>query len=237
MGLLDVLRKIGVIRYGTYKGTYTSARDMPDELFMENVYDAKKDLIHSSQSTKADTGKMEGGMFCSQCGTQIPQDAKYCPKCGAQTSPGQQAAAPGVSGGMAAAMTPKKKMALWKKLLLGTAAFLVLVIGAALYFTSDLLVPIDAQLAALRSGDVRGAYEQTASAFKQATSYEQFAAFVAAYPSLSKNKEASFSERSWEGSQGHVKGTLTDVSGGVLPVEFRLVKENDQWKILGINLK
>lgn len=131
---------------------------------------------------------------------------------------------------------PKKKMALWKKIVLGVVAFLVLVIGSALFFTSDLIVPIDAHLAALRAGDIRGAYEQTSSAFKQTTSLEQFAAFISTYPSLSKNKKASFSERSWEGSQGHVKGTLTDESGGVLPVEFRLIKENDQWRILGINL-
>lgn len=175
-------------------------------------------------------------MYCSQCGSPFPNGGKFCPNCGSPvpTSSQNEGLSP-IPGTEAAA--PKKKMALWKKIVLGVVAFLVLVIGSALFFTSDLIVPIDAHLAALRAGDIRGAYEQTSSAFKQSTSYEQFAAFISTYPSLSKNKKASFSERSWEGSQGHVKGTLTDESGGVLPVEFRLVKENDTWKILGINLK
>jgi len=43
--IIDILRKIGVLRYGTKKGTYRSVREMPAELFMADVYDAKKDLV------------------------------------------------------------------------------------------------------------------------------------------------------------------------------------------------
>jgi len=43
--IIDILRKIGVLRYGTKKGTYSSVREMPAELFMADVYDAKKDLV------------------------------------------------------------------------------------------------------------------------------------------------------------------------------------------------
>jgi hypothetical protein len=176
-------------------------------------------------------------MFCSQCGFQSASDAKFCSNCGNQLAPEKQTeAATATTPTFATMPQPKKKMATWKKVVLGGVVFIILVVSLALYATSGLLVPINAQLEALRAGNLRGAYEQTSSAFQQTTSYEQFAAFVKAYPGLFKNKDTSFSDRSWEGSQGHVKGTLIDDSGGVIPIEYRLVKENGKWKILGINM-
>ena len=55
MSLMYWLRKLGILRFGTYKGTYTSAKDMPDELFMDDVYDSEKDL-----TTKEDITKLAG---------------------------------------------------------------------------------------------------------------------------------------------------------------------------------
>ena len=46
MKMVEWLRKLGILRYGVKSGTYTSAKDMPPELFMEDVYDAQKDLVH-----------------------------------------------------------------------------------------------------------------------------------------------------------------------------------------------
>jgi hypothetical protein len=188
-------------------------------------------------SNKRRLQKTEGGMFCSQCGFQSASDAKFCSNCGNQLASEKQTEAATVTTPSFTNVTmPKKKMATWKKVVLGGVVFIILVISVALYATSGLLVPINAQLEALRAGNIRGAYEQTSSAFQQTTSYEQFTAFVKAYPGLFKNKETSFSDRSWEGSQGHVKGTLIDDSGGVIPIEYRLVKENGKWMILGINM-
>ena len=45
MNLIAILRKLGILRFGAYKGTYSSAKDMPSELLMDDVYDAKKDLV------------------------------------------------------------------------------------------------------------------------------------------------------------------------------------------------
>ena len=53
MKLMDWLHKLGIIRGGFNKGTYTSARDMPDEIFMDDVYDAKRDLTGKEDIKKA----------------------------------------------------------------------------------------------------------------------------------------------------------------------------------------
>lgn len=48
-----ILRKVGVLRYGVKKYKYTSAKDMPAEALMDDVYDSRKDLI-----TKEDLKKL-----------------------------------------------------------------------------------------------------------------------------------------------------------------------------------
>lgn len=45
MKLLDVLKKLGVVRVGSVSGTYKSYQEMPDELMYDNVYDKKTDLM------------------------------------------------------------------------------------------------------------------------------------------------------------------------------------------------
>ena len=53
MKILDVLRKLGILRYGTKAATYTSMRDKPAELFMDDVFNADKDLVNKEDLKKA----------------------------------------------------------------------------------------------------------------------------------------------------------------------------------------
>ena len=63
MNLIDFLRKIGILRFGTKKYQYTSGRDMPPEALMDDVYDAEKDLVTKQdlQNVKARFKKKESG--------------------------------------------------------------------------------------------------------------------------------------------------------------------------------
>jgi hypothetical protein len=53
MKFLDVLRKLGVLRYGTKAATYTGMQDRPAEFFMEDVFNAEKDLVNQEDVKKA----------------------------------------------------------------------------------------------------------------------------------------------------------------------------------------
>jgi hypothetical protein len=53
MKLLDILRKLGILRYGTKAATYTSAKDMPAEFLMDDVFNAEKDLVNREDVKKA----------------------------------------------------------------------------------------------------------------------------------------------------------------------------------------
>ena len=128
----------------------------------------------------------------------------------------------------------------WLKIALGVAAgiaaVIALIVWFALWATSGLIEPIERQLAALKAGNMEAAYAETSEAFRGATTKEQFATFVEQYPILKDAASHSFTNRSIENSVGTVSGTLTSATGGVWPVDYRLIKENDVWKIQYINV-
>lgn len=130
-----------------------------------------------------------------------------------------------------------------KKVLIGCAiAFgvfvvaIVAIISLALYATKGIVEVADQQLAALRAGDYPQAYSYTSKDFQNSTPLAKFQAFVEAYPSLKNNESSSFSSRKMENDVGTLEGTLKSKDGGVTPVVYKLVKENDTWKILSITV-
>ncbi len=134
--------------------------------------------------------------------------------------------------------TPKKKkMALWKKIAIGSVLFIGGCVSFILLATSGAVEAVESQLAALRAGDVDKAYSLTSKAFRQATSREQFAQFTSRYKVLSKNKEYSFTSRSVSGGVGKLEGTLTAQDGTVRPVRYQLVKEEGEWRVLHITFQ
>ena len=180
-------------------------------------------------------------MFCSNCGAELPRDAKFCPKCGTDAKGALAEAKPAGDAGLSpdggvVAGPAKKKMALWKKILIGVVAFFVLVIGSAFFLTSGLVEPIDRQLAAIKAGNIKAAYSETSIAFQKSNSLERFAGFVKANPALAQVKDRTFTKRSVEGSSGKVTGTLETADGSVIPIEYQLVKESGAWRILSIHL-
>ncbi len=130
----------------------------------------------------------------------------------------------------------KPKMATWKKVLIGIVVFVVGVIALAMWATSGIVKVAEEQLSLIKSGDINGAYALTSGTFKQATSLEVFTDFVNAYPVLSKNASVSFTERQVEGVQGYLYGTITAEDGTTMIIEYELIKENDAWRVVGINL-
>lgn len=179
-------------------------------------------------------------MFCASCGAKIPEGAHFCPECGATVDgaaePAPKAAARAAPAAAAAATAQKPRMALWKKILIGVVVFIFGVVGLAWFATSGLDEPVERHLSALRAGNIEAAYAETSIAFQQSTSLEDYKAFIDRYPVLKDVTEYSFLNRSVENGVGTLKGKLTTPDGGVVPVEFKLVKENDAWKILGISL-
>ena len=152
-------------------------------------------------------------MFCSECGTQLADNAKYCASCGtnidnqaAQQAPQEQKATSPESPQHTAAPTTAQPKPTWKKIVTWAFLFIVGVIALASITTSGLMEPVEAHLTALRNGDIESAYIHTSIDFRASTPLAAFQKFVAAYPALTRHTVFSIDERSFEGSEGRVKG-------------------------------
>lgn len=134
-------------------------------------------------------------------------------------------------------MTTGKKVLIGCAIALGVfVVAIAAIIAIALFATKGIADVADQQLAALRAGDYAKAYSYTSKDFQNSTSLEKFQEFVNAYPSLKNNESSFFSTRKMENDVGTLEGTLKAKDGGVTPVVYKLVKENDAWKILSIRV-
>ncbi len=186
-------------------------------------------------------------MFCPQCGAQIPQNANYCPACGTNAGSGggpanaQQPVQIQITQPQAAApqapLHQKQKMATWKKVLLWIFGFIAVVVILALLATGDLQELADSHLAALRSGDLETAYNQTSPDFRQATPASAFKQLLEAYPVLTQHEGFSMDKRGFENNSGYVHGELTKGDKTLAKIEFQMIKIDDKWTIQGYNLK
>ncbi len=134
------------------------------------------------------------------------------------------------------AKVPKKKMELWKKILIGVGGFVIAIILLASWATADLNKVVDKELNLIRSGDYKGAYALTSSAFQKETSYDGFTAFLNQYPILKNNVKFSSDSSERKDGIGSVKGTLKAKDGATLPLEIQFVQEGNWWLIHEIKL-
>lgn len=100
----------------------------------------------------------------------------------------------------------------------------------------ELVEVINAQLDALRKNDTSEAYYAfTSKEFKKATSIEAFTDFVKNYPIFTSNAKATIGDGFIEGNLRLIRVTLSAEKDSV-EVDYRLVKEGNQWKIWGIQI-
>ncbi len=53
MKFLDLLAKLGILRYGTKSATYHSGTERPAEIMMDDVFNAERDLTTAKDVAKA----------------------------------------------------------------------------------------------------------------------------------------------------------------------------------------
>lgn len=115
--------------------------------------------------------------------------------------------------------------------------FFVFIFLVVWFFVGGLATVAQDQLTALRAGDYEKAYSYTSSEFKKEVSFDDFKQFINENPSLKTNISASFPEREVNNNYGTIKGTLRFSDDTKMPIEFQLIKEDGNWKIIYIDLK
>jgi len=102
---------------------------------------------------------------------------------------------------------------------------------------APLLDTIDNQLEAIKLHNYDRAYFFYASkGFKAKTSYQQFNLFIRANPVLLNNKSLVTTEVYIDKTIGYYKGVITSKADDVKKIHYELIFENDNWKILGIQI-
>ncbi len=109
--------------------------------------------------------------------------------------------------------------------------------NAPAFNTADLVNTIEAQLTALRSGDVSKAYYAfTSREFQRSTSPSAFEKFIRSHSVLADNQVANFTNLSFKNDVGTFQGLLTSTNGQASRAEFDLVQEDGKWRVLSIQL-
>lgn len=134
---------------------------------------------------------------------------------------------------------PKKRN--WIKIILIAVAifigFVALIIGCVFSMGGPVMKSGESFLMMITAGKTDLAYESAAIQFKEEVSRETFDAFLAEYPILTKVKSVSFNQFSIENDVlASLSGTIVGTDGQVSPINMSLVKENDGWRVLYLDL-
>ncbi|MCP4201691.1 MAG: DUF4878 domain-containing protein [bacterium] len=91
-------------------------------------------------------------------------------------------------------------------------------------------------LASAGAGDYAAAHEHFCAPLKEEQSLADFTATVETNTQLFQVKDTSFTERSIDLAGAELAGTVTLERGTKVPASFKLVKENDDWKLISYNI-
>lgn len=91
-------------------------------------------------------------------------------------------------------------------------------------------------LAAAAAGDYTAAHGHFSAPLADVQPLEAFSQAAAANPTFFSVTHTSFNSFSVDGSGAQLSGTVTLSSGTKVPAEFRLVQENDEWKLIAYEI-
>ena len=114
---------------------------------------------------------------------------------------------------------------------LGLAA--VLGIVAVVYFTSGMSDAADGFFRAIAAKDTAAAQARLSEGFRRETDAAALERFLAE-SGLDTYESSSWTNRKVSGGTGELEGTVTNATGGTVPLRIVFVKEAEAWKIHGI---
>lgn len=91
-------------------------------------------------------------------------------------------------------------------------------------------------LAAAGKGDYAAAHAHFSAPLKEVQSLEAFTAGAEANPTLFDVVDTTFNERSIDLTSATLAGTVTLRAGTEMPASFKLVEENDAWKLIAYQI-
>lgn len=136
---------------------------------------------------------------------------------------------------------PRRGWVKWLVVGCGSMVILICVLAAALWFgvkkaTAGPEKVVREFLSAGAAGDYPAAHDYFSAPLKQEQPYAEFVNSVRANSQFFDITHTSFSNRSVDTAGAELSGTVTLKSGSKVPASFKLIKENEQWKLLGYHI-
>lgn len=119
------------------------------------------------------------------------------------------------------------------------ALFMVLIVVILLVVKQATAAPeevVQTFLAEIAVGNLETAHDCFSAPLKEVQPFDQFAAGVEANQHLFDVTDTSFSSRSVDMGGAEFEGTVTLEAGTKVPCSFKLVRENDTWKLISYNI-
>lgn len=136
---------------------------------------------------------------------------------------------------------PKRGWIKW--LVLGCGTLLILAIAAGALFWMFLTKMTEGPekavkefLAAAAAADYAAAHSYFSAPLKEEQPLEEFTSSARENAQYFDITHTSFSSRSIDTAGAELSGTVTLKDGSKLPATFKLVKENEQWKLLAYHI-
>ncbi len=113
---------------------------------------------------------------------------------------------------------------------------LIFTIYSCEFIGSDMVEIADNFFKAAKDDNFTEAYSFVSEEFKKSTSQDELEQFLKSGGFIDYSS-SSWHSRKFENNQGTIEGTIKTVNGGEIPLTIYFIKENEEWKILRINIK
>lgn len=95
---------------------------------------------------------------------------------------------------------------------------------------------VQAFLAAAAAADWATAHAQFSAGLKEAQPYDEFSTIAAANQRFFQVQDTTFNNRSVNPAGAELSGSVTLTDGSQLPASFKLVKEEDEWRLISYQI-
>ncbi len=116
---------------------------------------------------------------------------------------------------------------------------LVFFVGGFLFYKFypwDPTKPIKENLNLIKEGKLEKAYSLTSSGFKEETSSEIFKKFISQHPGLENYKSISFYKKEKNDDIIIFEGVLLTQEEKTIKIKYKVIKEDNKWKVHGIEI-
>ncbi len=102
---------------------------------------------------------------------------------------------------------------------------------------SIFLSPVKNHIENLKEKNIEKAYrDYTAEAFRESTSFKEFAEFVKDFPVFSESAQVDYKKLTFNNNIGTYEVLITALNGTIYDLKYDLIAENGKWKILQIQI-